>query len=256
MVDLVSALVWLLKIYAISSVLFYLGVVYLRSGWKTVDFLEKGSLKAVIVTAHPDDECMFFTPTLLHLVQRGHCVHLVCLSTGNYYSQGAVRTRELFKSCGLLGIPPEKVKIVDNRALPDHPEIKWKEEDIEQELGPLLASIKPDLIITFDEGGVSGHINHRALLPGIRKLLRGGRKAFENTKLYSLQTTGTVRGLLSVLDVPYSWWSCDTVIVSPPGGVVKAWRAMAAHYSQLMWFRVLFSMFTRYNLVNTLDVVH
>lgn len=35
----------------------------------------------LVVTAHPDDECMFFSPTIINL-QRLSKVHLLCLSTG------------------------------------------------------------------------------------------------------------------------------------------------------------------------------
>jgi LmbE family N-acetylglucosaminyl deacetylase len=37
---------------------------------------------ALIVTAHPDDEAMFFGPTIQHLVQDGTSVNVLCLSTG------------------------------------------------------------------------------------------------------------------------------------------------------------------------------
>jgi N-acetylglucosaminylphosphatidylinositol deacetylase len=37
---------------------------------------------ALFVTAHPDDETMFFSPSILDLVDRGMQVALLCLSTG------------------------------------------------------------------------------------------------------------------------------------------------------------------------------
>jgi hypothetical protein len=37
---------------------------------------------ALLVTAHPDDESMFFVPTLQQLVAGGYNVHVLCLSTG------------------------------------------------------------------------------------------------------------------------------------------------------------------------------
>lgn len=37
---------------------------------------------ALLVTAHPDDEAMFWAPTILALVERGLRVALLCLSTG------------------------------------------------------------------------------------------------------------------------------------------------------------------------------
>ena len=36
----------------------------------------------LLVTAHPDDECMFFAPTVTSLVARGAELWLLCLSTG------------------------------------------------------------------------------------------------------------------------------------------------------------------------------
>lgn len=36
----------------------------------------------LILTAHPDDECMFFAPTIISLVSSGCLVSALCLSTG------------------------------------------------------------------------------------------------------------------------------------------------------------------------------
>lgn len=41
--------------------------------------------RVLIVTAHPDDESMFFGPTILSLTKRKNCdVYLLCLSNGLY----------------------------------------------------------------------------------------------------------------------------------------------------------------------------
>lgn len=39
-------------------------------------------IRALVVTAHPDDECMFFAPTIIRLVEFNASVHLLCLSEG------------------------------------------------------------------------------------------------------------------------------------------------------------------------------
>ena len=49
----------------------------------------------LLVTAHPDDECMFFTPAILGLQAAGVAVHVLCLSTGNFDGLGATRALEL-----------------------------------------------------------------------------------------------------------------------------------------------------------------
>ena len=40
---------------------------------------------ALLITAHPDDECMFFAPTIIRLVELNATVRLLCLSTGKVY---------------------------------------------------------------------------------------------------------------------------------------------------------------------------
>uniref|UniRef100_A0A8C2WXM7 N-acetylglucosaminylphosphatidylinositol deacetylase n=1 Tax=Cyclopterus lumpus TaxID=8103 RepID=A0A8C2WXM7_CYCLU len=66
-------------------------------------------VRVLIVTAHPDDECMFFAPTIINLVELNADVHLLCLSEGNYYKQGAQRKQELLNSCAVLGIPDSRI---------------------------------------------------------------------------------------------------------------------------------------------------
>lgn len=41
-----------------------------------------GESTALIVTAHPDDEAMFFGPTIQQLLREGVDIHMLCLSTG------------------------------------------------------------------------------------------------------------------------------------------------------------------------------
>nr|XP_051680420.1 N-acetylglucosaminyl-phosphatidylinositol de-N-acetylase isoform X5 [Oryctolagus cuniculus] len=71
--------------------------------------------RSLLVIAHPDDEAMFFAPTVLGLGRLRHRVSLLCFSAGNYYNQGEIRKKELLQSCGVLGIPPSSVMIIDNR---------------------------------------------------------------------------------------------------------------------------------------------
>lgn len=39
-------------------------------------------IRALVLTAHPDDECMFFAPAIIQLVALNVNVHLLCLSKG------------------------------------------------------------------------------------------------------------------------------------------------------------------------------
>ena len=82
-------------------------------------------MKVALVIAHPDDECMFFSPTLSRLSARklaspgsssransrrlrGVRVKwtVLCLSNGNACGLGKVREKELFESCATFQVSP------------------------------------------------------------------------------------------------------------------------------------------------------
>lgn len=67
--------------YICLCIVFYFASVYLKI------FPDYGRLRSVkrvlFVTAHPDDECMFFGPIILKLAQQSDCqMFLLCLSEG------------------------------------------------------------------------------------------------------------------------------------------------------------------------------
>lgn len=41
-----------------------------------------GAKRVLLVIAHPDDECMFFGPTIFRLCEQGADVYILCLSMG------------------------------------------------------------------------------------------------------------------------------------------------------------------------------
>lgn len=65
---------------------------------------------ALILTAHPDDEAMFFSPTIMGLKNHGWEVRGLCLSTGNAEGLGAERVEELKRSYGVFGLQESHVK--------------------------------------------------------------------------------------------------------------------------------------------------
>lgn len=100
------------------------------------------SERYLLLTAHPDDEAMFFAPTILGLrgaapvVQEDVSEQVVfltknpstsplyslCLSVGNADGLGNTRREELFRSLDVLGVDADKRWIVD------HPYVKriWR----------------------------------------------------------------------------------------------------------------------------------
>ncbi|KAJ9180910.1 hypothetical protein P3X46_009097 [Hevea brasiliensis] len=72
----------------------------------------------LLVVAHPDDESMFFSPTISYLISRGHNLHILCLSIGNADGMGNARKHELYKACAVLKVPVQQVNVLD------HPELQ------------------------------------------------------------------------------------------------------------------------------------
>ena len=75
------------------------------------------------------------------------------------------------------------------------------------------------------------------------------------TKVFALRSVNILRKYSSLLDVPMSFLLASVVYTAS----VKDWcilhKAMAAHYSQNVWFRKLYMLFSRYILINTYDQI-
>lgn len=69
----------------------------------------------LLVTAHPDDEAMFFAPTVLFLSSKTSLglFHL-CLSSGNADGLGEIRKSELTSSLDVLGVHRDKRWVFDH----------------------------------------------------------------------------------------------------------------------------------------------
>ncbi|XP_056140754.1 N-acetylglucosaminyl-phosphatidylinositol de-N-acetylase isoform X2 [Lampris incognitus] len=171
-----SYFVWIKCIYRRHRRCFAKSVKYLRNSLLSTakSSLESradgADIRALIVAAHPDDECMFFAPTILNLVELKACVHLLCLSQGNYYNQGAERKKELVNSCAVLGIPASRVTIVDHKNLPDDPNVEWRIPLTSSLIMNHLRAHSFNMVLTFDGRGVSGHPNHIAIHKAVRLL--------------------------------------------------------------------------------------
>ena len=207
------------------------------------------STRCLLVTAHPDDEVMFFGPTILSLLEAGCQVFLLVLSPGR--EPGHRRKQELYESCAVLGIPSSNIIVVRHTKLKDDPCVRWKEQLVSNIISRHVSSLNIDTVITFDRRGVSGHKNHIAVYYGA--CCMSLEKDFNST-VYSLTTVNIMRKYSSVLDVPMSFLLCPKVFISSLGQWWTIQRAMTCHWSQYTWYRKLYMIFSRYTLINTLEL--
>ncbi|XP_055449981.1 N-acetylglucosaminyl-phosphatidylinositol de-N-acetylase isoform X1 [Psammomys obesus] len=167
--------------------------------------------RALLVIAHPDDEAMFFAPTVLGLARLEQRVSLLCFSSGNFYNQGEIRKKELLQSCEVLGIPPSRVMIIDNREFPDHPGVQWDTELVASTLLQHINVNDINLVVTFDAEGVTGHSNHVALYRAVRALHSEGRLP-KGCSVLTLQSVNVLRKYVYLLDLPWSLLSPQDVL--------------------------------------------
>nr|XP_005340872.1 N-acetylglucosaminyl-phosphatidylinositol de-N-acetylase isoform X2 [Ictidomys tridecemlineatus] len=214
--------------------------------------LLKSGSRTLLVIAHPDDEAMFFAPTVLGLARLKHRMSLLCFSAGNYYNQGEIRKKELLQSCDVLGIPTSRVMIIDNSDFPDDPGVQWDTEHVANILLQHVEVNDINLVVTFDAGGVSGHSNHIALYTAVRALHSEG-KFPKGCSVLTLQSVNVLRKYFFLLDLLWSLLHTqDILFVLTSEEVAQAKRAMYCHRSQLLWFRRLYILFSRYMRINSL----
>uniref|UniRef100_A0A914VKC9 N-acetylglucosaminylphosphatidylinositol deacetylase n=1 Tax=Plectus sambesii TaxID=2011161 RepID=A0A914VKC9_9BILA len=208
--------------------------------------------RVLLVTAHPDDETMFFAPSILGLRAQGCDVYLLCLSMGDFrHGQGATRKRELWLAANCLGIDPSAVTALDFTHLPDSPSAQWSKKLVSDVVLRYVEALEADTVLTFDEGGVSGHPNHIALFRGVQSLYTHGLLP-QNTQVLVLETVNLLRKYSGLVDVWPSVESSTFCYVSRWPAIIRALAAMRHHWSQLVWFRLLYVLFSRYMVVNTL----
>lgn len=123
------------------------------------------------VVAHPDDESFGLGATLEVLANDGAEVSVVCLTRGEASTFGGRHTdladhraREFSRAAEVLG-----AKCVELLAYPDDGLDRTPLDVLAAEIVRVIGEIEPDLLLVFDEGGITGHRDHqRATAAAVR----------------------------------------------------------------------------------------
>src|SRR5579863_8286614 len=114
------------------------------------------------VCAHPDDESFGLGAVLQRFVADGAAVAILCFTAGEASSLGdpesflaELRRSELSAAAAALGI--DRVELLDH---PDGGLAEQPLEDLAREVRAMVEEVGADLLVVFDEGGVTGHPDH------------------------------------------------------------------------------------------------
>eukprot|EP00746_Dinoflagellata_sp_MGD_P025770 gnl/MRDRNA2_/MRDRNA2_16070_c0_seq2.p1 gnl/MRDRNA2_/MRDRNA2_16070_c0~~gnl/MRDRNA2_/MRDRNA2_16070_c0_seq2.p1 ORF type:complete len:273 (+),score=45.65 gnl/MRDRNA2_/MRDRNA2_16070_c0_seq2:47-820(+) len=203
--------------------------------------------KVALIVAHPDDEAMFFTPTLCTLRSQGTRLHVLCLSTGDADGLGHLRRVEMERSCQSWDVAPEDFVILDVPELPDgfH---SWNEDAVARHVKSFLDSRSIEVVITFDGYGVSGHPNHISTFRGCMKAVQ--EMDTRTTELFILDSVSFFQKYSGVLDLAFVA-AKGTSKTFAACRLCACLQALKMHSSQLVWYRYIFAVLSRYAYVNT-----
>lgn len=196
----------------------------------------------LLITAHPDDEAMFFLP-FINAFHSTSKIHLLCLSTGDVDGLGKTREKELAKVVDLLGI--YDYALINDPELPDGMNKPWDKALIQRYVQTEVNKRNIEIVVTFDNYGVSGHINHISINAALTDM--------KLPNVYELKSTNILRKYIGILDC-YSTLLNNISILNVNPKLI--WKAMTCHYSQFVWYRKLFVLFSRYAYLNTFQQIH
>ena len=203
----------------------------------------------LIIIAHPDDEIMFFTPTIKYLIKIGIKIKILCLSNGNYDKIGEIRTEE-FKNVS------KYLKLEDNELI-NIPELQddikkfWNEKIVSDKISDfLIRNNDIETILTFDENGVTKHPNHISCYNGLVYYIKNNREDFKKKgiNVYLLdsfnplfQYTFFIPFLSYYLrEFGFSTWN-----------FLSSYKIMSIYNSQFNWRRKLHVIFSGYSYCNS-----
>lgn len=291
---------WSFCTYIVSVIIFIhliFPLLFLIRHWQ-IDFQpnNKKCNGVLFITAHPDDETAFFVPIIRFLKKKGHEIYLLCLSVGercdgevNIFTS-ITRLKELKKACESLGISPNHVyvgKIPLNYTYPDGQTFFWNSFEVSDTIDNLYNILFPqsrqilicnssynptvfndvDMIISFDRGGISGHINHRAAGAGMRHFC----KTNQLTICYELVTKPMIFRIfgifyaftITLMDIIEDFFKNmfwvnprlpNIISVTSPSSFDTV-EAITHHTSQLHFHRLWLSLTSSYSYTNTIQKI-
>ena len=215
----------------------------------------------LFVIAHPDDETMFFGPTIMNILAHKKHLIILCLSNGGADDLATVRKQELNYVVQSLG-PRVTSHLIEDDRLKDGMSVEWNPEIVKEHIEDYIKSrnFPIQTIVTFDSYGVSGHQNHRSINKA-SNLLREQAKDLNINYLF-LKSVSLWRKYLSffdttMVDICDSLFSesrnSDAILAIGFEKSASLRRILGLHRSQMVWFRQLYMLFSRYMFINNLS---
>jgi N-acetylglucosaminylphosphatidylinositol deacetylase len=219
------------------------------------DFTEKGKKmikEVLLIISHPDDEIMFFSPTIKFLFSQNIKIRILCLSNGNFDNLGKVRESELAKVCKELRI--EDFEIIYDEKMQDNIKVKWDDSVVASTIQSYMN--KNDninnigTIITFDEWGVTKHPNHISANEGLITYLKNNREIIKEKKInsYLLDTHNPISQYTIFIPFVFFFFKEYGFFNKNP---FYSYKMMKFHTSQFNTMRKIHMLMSSYSYFNS-----
>lgn len=148
-------------------------------------------MKILLVFAHPDDETFLLGGTIIKLNGEGHTLDLICATRGEAGLPGippittmeelpSVREKELRDASEILGI--RNIYFLDYK---DGTLENASANDLKYKIMTIIKSEIPDVVITFDNEGITNHPDHKAISRACSNAFQGYMETSEkHVQLY------------------------------------------------------------------------
>lgn len=213
----------------------------------------------LLVVAHPDDETMFFGPTIFNLLESNRSISILCLSNGNADNIGHQREVELARVVGSFGAGIDLTIVSDSR-LQDSDTLYWDSGVIAKYVADHIYNHSIQTLMTFDSYGVSGHVNHRSIYYALKTLRLDPKQP--RIDFLVLKSVNVLRKYMFFLDSVLTVVSSYLTMAQSPRTFSLALdltyhsslkQILKLHESQMVWYRQLYMIFSRYMFINDIE---
>ncbi|SCV00981.1 LAME_0G13256g1_1 [Lachancea meyersii CBS 8951] len=206
-----------------------------------------------LIIAHPDDEVMFFAPVLLQLDSMLHyrvVFRVFSLTNGGADGLGGTRARELKDSLHLL--MHRKHPSVEVLNFVDGMDEEWDLLRTTRELESRVTDSVP-AFITFDDRGISNHINHISCYKTVQSLKSIYTRGLYYRLLSKESVFQTYTAFVPALLHLYRPTESIVFVSSFKAYLLSFATMLNAHVSQMVWFRYGWWLFSYYVFANELE---
>jgi len=216
---------------------------------------DKSSIGSVLLLiAHPDDEIMFWTPTIKYFLSKNINLKILCLSNGNYNGLGDLREIEFDNVSRELNLSNNVILNIPE--LQDDITKKWNSEKVSEMIDDFIKKNNDiKTIITFDGNGVTKHPNHISCFDGLMYYLKkyNDECKKKNIRVYTLKSFNFM--------LQYTWLiPMINCLFNKYGFINKtfftSYKLMSIYITQfnlLRKFHTIFSCYSYFNSYNKIE---